>query len=101
MDVEENMLQIFVFALAAALAVAARAQSSPRPDPADPKAVVPAHRYESAFKDYRAHADAELVRWREVNDEVGRIGGHTGHASKAGQPAKPPSKVEQGHGGHK
>lgn len=34
--------------------------------------------YESAFTGYRRYADEKLAGWREVNEEVGRVGGHIG-----------------------
>jgi hypothetical protein len=102
-DVEEIMLQTIAFALAALFAGAVAAQQPARPDPADPKAAVPAQRYESVFKTYRPYADSELARWREANEEVGRLGGHVGHVPNAAQPRKPAPQVpaQSGHGGHK
>ena len=89
--------------LAALAAGAAGAQSSARPDPADPKAGVPSRPYESAFRDYRPYVDADLSRWRESNEEMGRLGGHVGHVpgsvpprGAAPQPAKPPAHASHG-----
>ena len=64
--------------LAALAACNAGAQSAARPDPADPAVRVPETAYRSAFKDYRRHDLAKQTPWREANEEVGRIGGHTG-----------------------
>ena len=93
-----------VFVLLACASGFAVAQAPARPDASDPKAPAPAQRYESAFKDYRPYVDPDIARWREVNDEVGRLNGHVGHvprqpgsASKPG--AKPPAAG--GHGAHK
>jgi hypothetical protein len=58
-------------ALAQALSVSA--------DPADAKAVSPVPQYRSAFADYRAWREPELVKWRSANDEAGAAGGHMGH----------------------
>ena len=98
------MLRTTCFALAACFAGSAAAQATARPDPADPKAVAPARSYESVFKDYRPYVDPEVVRWRQSNEEMGRLGGHLGHiprepdaTTKPG--AKPPAPV--GHGAHK
>jgi hypothetical protein len=88
------------FVVAAAMAGLAAAQQ-PRPAPADPKAKVPAVEHRSAFESYRRHTEPEVSGWREMNDEVGRIGGHVGmHRQGTAKPgAKPPA--EAGHGGHK
>lgn len=63
---------------AALAAGSAAAQSAARPDPADPAVRVPETAYRSAFEDYRRHDLSKQTPWREANDEVGRIGGHTG-----------------------
>jgi hypothetical protein len=98
------MNKSFAFALAATFAASAAAQAPARPDPAEPKAAKAAPRYESAFTGYRPYVDPEVARWREVNDEVGRLNGHLGHvpeqASGVAKPAaKPPA--QGGHGAHK
>lgn len=54
------------------------------PAPTDPAAVVPPVKYESAFKGYRPFGDEKLAPWREVNDEVARVGGHVGIVGGAG-----------------
>lgn len=97
------MLQTIGFALAATFAGVVAAQQSARPDPADAKAAVPALRHESAFKDYRPHAEPETARWREVNEEMARLGGHVGHVPQAPRQEKPAPKppAHSGHGGHK
>lgn len=100
------MFRILCVSLAACAAGSAAAQTATRPDPADSKAAVPARAYESAFKDYRPYADPEVPRWRQTNEEMGRLGGHVGHvpretgATATVKPgAKPPAPA--GHGGHK
>lgn len=98
------MLRTTFFALAACFAGSAAAQMPARPDPADPKAAVPARAYEPAFKDYRPYADPEVARWRQSNEETGRLGGHLGHVSReAGATTKPGAKppAPAGHGAHK
>ena len=64
-------------------ASAAAAQQIARPDPADPSARSPKPVYRSAFAAYRPWAETEVARWRESNEEVGRLGGHVGHAGRA------------------
>ncbi len=99
------MLKTVCFTLAACIAGSVAAQMPKRPDPADPKAAAPARPYESVFKSYRAYSDPDLARWREVNDEMGRLNGHVGHVPGAapgrGSSAatKPPPAT--GQGGHK
>jgi len=88
---------------ACAPAIAA-AQTAARSDPAEPKSAAPAPAYESAFKDYRPYVDPEIARWREVNEEVGRLNGHIGHVPRQpGVGAKPAAKppAQGGHGAHK
>ena len=100
------MLKTICFTLSAFIAGSAAAQAPARPDPADPKAPVSAQPYESAFKGYRPYVDPEVARWREANEEMGRLGGHVGHVPQSlpsrgatPQPAKTPA--HSGHGGHK
>lgn len=100
-----------------AAACAAAAQTAPpvsRPDPLDPQAKVPAHKFESSFAAARRGADDKPVSWREANDNVARIGGWRVYAREAQQPestvdapASPASAgaakamPHHGHGGHK
>jgi hypothetical protein len=97
------MYKGIAFALAAMVAGAAAAQSAAKPDPADPKARVPSVEYRSAFEGYRRYAEPEVTGWREMNQEVGRVGGHLGIVRGQGDAVKPGAKVpaEAGHGGHK
>ena len=81
-------------ALSQALAPAL-AQPTPdvrRPDPLDPKATVPALRYESAIAQYRRLSDEKTVSWRDANDTVARIGGWRVYAREA-QQADPPASA--------
>lgn len=66
------------------------AQQHARANPADPHAETLTPRYQSAFDGYQPFRDEKLQPWRDVNDEVGRVGGqagifggagHAGHAS--------------------
>lgn len=94
------MFKTMMFAIALAIAGAAAAQNAARPDPADPKAATPSQpAYESAFKGYRPHSDPEVARWRESNEEMGRLKGHVGHVPGSVAPAPSPAS-KSGHGAH-
>jgi hypothetical protein len=98
------MHKALFFVIAATTAGPAAAQQ-PRPDPGDPKTKVPAVEHRSAFESYRRHTEPEVSGWREMNDEVGRIGGHLGmHRQGTAKPAaKTPATpaAQGGHEGHK
>ena len=64
--------------LLAAAAGGAFAQSGGANDPRAPDAKVPPVTYRSAFEDYRPYREQGLAPWREVNEEVARVGGHAG-----------------------
>jgi len=65
-----------MFSVLIAASLAAASASAPAPSGI---AAAPAVSYRSAFDDYRTW-DAQSPRdWREVNDEVERLGGHAGH----------------------
>lgn len=70
--------------------LAAQAQAQPstptRPDPLDPKASVPAVRYDSAFAQFRRLGHEKPVPWRDANDAVARIGGWRAYAREVHQP---------------
>jgi hypothetical protein len=72
-------------ALATLGAGAAWAQGGARPVPTDPAATVPPAEYRSAFTEYRRSSEPKLAPWREVNEEVGRLGGHRGHVRGEGR----------------
>jgi len=74
-------------AAAAALALAAPVGAQPRPRPDDPAVKTPPSAQTSAFEGYRRFRDEDMVPWREVNDEVGRLGGHMGHVKDEAAPA--------------
>lgn len=65
-------------ALAAVWLLPAAAQQTERKHPADPTATAPAPAYESAFAGYQPLGTEKPGQWRELNDEVGRVGGHIG-----------------------
>src|SRR5687768_11641106 len=97
------MFRTNCFALALCCAGTAAAQTA-APPVAEPKAAAPLPAYDSAFKDYRPYVDPEIARWRDVNQEVGRLNGHIGHVpAQPGAVAKPAVKppAQGGHGGHK
>ena len=82
--------------------LAAAAQAAAKPDPAKAKAGTPAAAYESAFTGYRPYVDPELARWREVNEEMGRLNGHIGHVPGSVPPrgAAAPTPKPHMHSGH-
>lgn len=78
------------------------APSSKAADASDPKAIVPPLVYRSAFQGYRPNAEAEVGKWKETNDKVGRIGGWRVYAKEAAQPdAAASAPVPTDHSGHK
>jgi hypothetical protein len=72
-------LKLLLCCVAVASPLTAAAQK-PAADagPASPGAAAPPIKYESAFTGYAAHRDEKVAPWREVNDEVARVGGHIG-----------------------
>lgn len=73
---------MFGKAIATALAaLAAGCGGAPKEAPAGPldagSRVAPVE-YRSSFADYQRYAEPEAASWRELNDEVGRLGGHRG-----------------------
>jgi hypothetical protein len=83
------MLKHTCVAAAVALAAgAAHAQSRPKPD--DPRSAAPPPARASAFEGYRPYRDEPPGSWREVNDEVGRVGGHSGVVRAEREAASPP-----------
>lgn len=41
-------------------------------------APVPQLEYQSAFENYRPYREQPLASWRDLNEEVARVGGHAG-----------------------
>ena len=80
-------LPLSALLISAVLIPAAQAQplNANRPDPLDPKARVPATRYESSIAPVRRSGDDKPVAWREANDAVARIGGWRVYAREAQQ----------------
>jgi len=61
--------------------LAAGCGGAPKETPAGPMdagARVAPVDYRSSFADYQRYTEAEAASWRELNDEVGRLGGHPG-----------------------
>lgn len=69
-------------------------------DPGDAKAVVPPVNYASAFGRYRPNVEVEVGGWRDLNDQVGRIGGWRAYGREAlpapDAPDKPTSAKPDG-----
>ena len=90
------MTRYLLLAVFGVLPINVLAQQAPSKDvrAADPAAQVPPISYRSAFEGYVPYREQPLAPWREVNDEVGRVGGHVGifrsggHAGH-GTPSKP------------
>lgn len=57
-----------------------------RPDPLNPKAVVPPVAYKSALGGYRAAGEVKVGSWKDANDTVTRIGGWRTYAREASPP---------------
>lgn len=77
-----SMQWLAIAALVSAPLSAIAQQKQPQYDPTDANAPVHAIGYESAFKGYRASDDGDNTPdelWRSANEEVGRLGGHSGH----------------------
>ncbi len=85
-----SMLALAAFA---ACAASAHGYAGGR-DPLDSAAPVPPLEYRSVFSGYRPYQDVSAGRWREVNEQVGRLGGHVGHLAKP-QPAAGKPQPEQ------
>jgi hypothetical protein len=97
---------LMLLMLTTGLANAASAGEN-RPDPADPNAVVPPHRYVSDFAAYRRPQFEQTLDWRQANDTVRDVGGHAGalkgddgEPSAASQTAPASGKPKMHHGGH-
>ena len=100
---------IVVLAALAAMAAGARAAPPQKQTTADATEET-ASLYESAFADYRRYEEDDIAPWREVNDEVGRLGGGHAHMRMApvgesgtgNEPAAaPPDHDRMDHGGHR
>lgn len=96
------MFRFLIAAVMTAASAIAAAQGGSAP--------APMIEYRSAFEGYRGWSTQPPRDWRQVNDEVERLGGHAGHlraspaAPDRGQPAAPAAKavapMPQSHGHH-
>ncbi len=77
-------------ALAVWAAPGASAESSSTPPGASPPG------YRSAFTDYRGYREEPARPWPVANDEMGRLGGHGGHAKGAPPTVAPAATAEPG-----
>jgi hypothetical protein len=81
-------------------AVLLPARAAEVPAAAQAAAPVPAIEYRSAFTGYMPWREQGPTSWREVNDEVARIGGHIGILRGTGHPghspAAPPGAAQPG-----
>ncbi len=97
------MHKTLLFLLFASAAGSAVAQAPMRADRVASPTPALAVTYESVFKGYRPYVDPELARWREANDEMGRLNGHVGHLPGSvplrGAPGSPKPPAHAGHGG--
>ena len=88
---------LMLYSACALTSVPVTGQSVAAAEPTQPGARVPEARYESSFRDYVPYREPLLATWREVNDEVGRVGGHMGmfggHGVHAG--AKSPKPIPE------
>ncbi len=85
-------------ALVALVLQSAAAIAQSRGNPSDPATAVPATRYSSAFAGYQPLGDEKIAPWREINDEVARVGGHLGIFRN--QTSGSPPAATGGHAGH-
>jgi len=82
--------------LTVALACATAAAGAQTPAPRE-RAPAPPPAYRSAFEGYRPYVEEPLAPWREVNDTVGRVGGHVG-VLRADENNAPPQPAPSGAG---
>ena len=83
-----------VLLAASAVTNAETATLPARPDPRDARMAAPLSTYASPFARYRPFAVQPPGPWREVNDQVGRIGGWKVYAREAQEPVTPKSTPE-------
>ena len=75
---------IAAIAMLPLFAVAQERNTQPYPD--DPNIKVPPPVYQSVLRDYRPTADEEKTPdkiWRDMNEDMRKLGGHAGHIKEA------------------
>jgi hypothetical protein len=102
------MLARTLIATALALPATVAVAQAPAQSELDPTAATRPP-YRSAFDGYRPYVEEPVAPWREVNDTVGRVGGHVGvlraedvrvPPQPAAPAAPPPAAKEQSHDAH-
>ena len=78
------MKRYMLLAMLGTLALDTAGQQATRLRPDDPSAAVPAVDYRSPLEGYVRFRDEIPRPWRELNDEVGRTGGHAGILGQSG-----------------
>jgi hypothetical protein len=104
--IEMRITTLMLYGAYALMSAPVGAQPVPKmADPARPNTRVPDAQYESAFQHYVPYREQPLATWREVNDEVGRVGGHvgmfggSGHSGHAGaKPVVPAANAKEAAG---
>ncbi|NJD87937.1 MAG: hypothetical protein FIB05_07980 [Betaproteobacteria bacterium] len=86
-------------AILLALALPAHAQppvGAAAKNPGDPGAQVPSLQYSSPFAGYRPFAAGAVGPWKDMNDEVARIGGWKAYAREAYEASKQAAPATDG-----
>ena len=86
-----NKLRTTAAVLLAGASLLAHAQTRERADPAAANVKSAAGKYESAYANYRGLEEEQPADWRDLNDTVGRVGGHAGVLRDQSGAAKPPA----------
>lgn len=108
-----SLALVQAYAQTPAAAPAGPIASGARPDPTDPKALVPAASYVSPLRAYQGFAESPVTPWRDTNERVRQRGGWRAYAREPGeadtalpaapgasQPAAAAKPASGGHIGH-
>ena len=87
-------------AVAVPFAHSAEPATPSRPSATDAGALVPETRHDSAFSAYQPYRHQMLAPWREVNDQVRKVGGHIGILRGAAENASGKPAAQQPPGRH-